>query len=73
MANSIMAAQLLTTDISYFCIEILGPQLLHHLPLKTSQPIKKALAVQHPLNYVNLFQFLVLPAVGRPGQVCASS
>jgi hypothetical protein len=64
------------------CIDILEPQLLHYLahnsvlpilPLKTSYPIRKTLAVLHQLNHVDFFQLLLLPAVGRPGQVCASN
>lgn len=54
------------------CIDILKLQLLHYplrnpssalLPFKTSQPIRKTLAVLHRLNHVNFFQLLLLSAV----------
>jgi hypothetical protein len=61
-----------------FCINILGPQLLHHLVRNSvlahssleGQPTnQQPLAVLHQLNYVYHFQILLLPAIGRPEQV----
>jgi hypothetical protein len=65
-----------------FSINTLGPQLLHHLvrnPVLTHSSLEcqstnqQPLAVLHQLNYVYGFQFLLLPAIGRPERVRVSN